>query len=171
MRTSSAMRRLRNTAVAAVAVASAACASGAGSPTGPSSAAGSTNALAAAAAACVAQVNDLRASVGDAPLAPSDRITSFSNEAARVDGQAHQAHKYFLETNGGNGTAFAENVIPWWKLSDWGSVDAIVRKGITQMWAEGPSGYHYANMHGRYTEMGCGISINNGEVTVSQDFR
>lgn len=127
--------------------------------------------MAAAAGACIDQVNQLRASVGDAPLSRSQRINEFSAEAARVDGEAHQAHKYFTETNGGHGTAMAENIIPWWRVSDYGSVDAVVRKGITMMWAEGSSGYHYVNMRGRYSEMGCGIAVLNGEVTVSQDFK
>ena len=52
-----------------------------------------------------------------------------------------------------------------------GSVRAIVRQGLSQMWAEGPGGSHYENMKGAYTEMGCGIFISNGEVTVSQDFK
>jgi hypothetical protein len=127
--------------------------------------------IAAATAACIDHVNQLRASVGDPALARSERIVEFSTEAAHVDGEAHQAHKYFLETNGGYGTALAENMIPWWKMAQWGSVDTIVRKGIDQMWAEGPSGYHYVNMRGGYSEMGCGIAVINGEVTVSQDFR
>jgi hypothetical protein len=152
-----------------VALASGGCAAG-GSPTSPS-AAGDPDVLAAATSACIAQVNQLRASVGDPPLARSDRIVQFSTEAAHVDGEAHQVHKYFTETNGGNGVAMAENMIPWWKVSQWGSVDAIVRKGIDQMWAEGATGYHYINMRGRYSEMGCGIAVINGEVTVSQDFR
>jgi hypothetical protein len=145
------------------------CAIG-GTPVEPSSMKGDADVIAAAAAACVDQVNQLRASVGDPPLARSSRIDQFSTEAARVDGEAHQAHKYFIETNGGHGVALAENVIPWWKVSDFGSISNIVRKGVTQMWDEGPSGYHYVNMRGRYSEMGCGIAVLNGEVTVSQDF-
>ena len=132
--------------------------------------AGDPSTIAAAVAACVDQVNGLRASVGDSPLNRSSRIDAFSAEAARVDGEAHEAHKYFLETNGGHGVALAENVIPWWKVSDWGSIQTIVRKGVTQMWAEGPGGHHYVNMRGNYSEMGCGIAVINGEVTVSQDF-
>jgi len=126
--------------------------------------------IAAAVSACIDQTNQLRASVGDAPLARSTSIDDFSTEAARVDGEAHQAHKYFIETNGGHGTALAENVIPWWKVPDYGSIANIVRKGVTMMWDEGPSGYHYVNMRGSYSEMGCGIAVLNGEVTVSQDF-
>ena len=142
-----------------------------GTPVEPSSMTGDPSAIAAAVAACVDQVNSLRASVGDPPLNRSSRIEAFSTEAARVDGEAHQAHKHFIETNGGYGTALAENVIPWWKVSDYGSISNIVRKGVTLMWEEGPSGYHYVNMRGGYSEIGCGIAVINGEVTVSQDFR
>jgi uncharacterized protein YkwD len=142
-----------------------------GTPVEPSSLAGDPAVIAAAAAACVDQTNQLRASVGEPPLARSSRIDAFSTEAAQVDGEAHQAHKHFIATNGGYGTALAENVIPWWKVSDYGSIQNVVRKGLTMMWEEGPSGYHYVNMRGRYTQMGCGIAVINGEVTVSQDFR
>jgi hypothetical protein len=127
--------------------------------------------IAAAVTACVDQVNALRASVGDPLLTRSDRIDAFSAEAARVDGEAHQAHKHFLATNGGHGTALAENLIPWWKVSDYGSIQTVVRRGLTMMWEEGPGGHHYVNMRGTYREMGCGIADLNGEVTVSQDFR
>lgn len=156
-------------AVTALSVAAVACAIG-GTPVEPSSMKGDPDVIAAATAACIDQVNQLRASVGDPALARSSRIDQFSTEAARVDGEAHQAHKYFTETNGGHGTALAENVIPWWKVSDYGSIANIVRKGVTMMWEEGPSGYHYGNMRGSYSEMGCGIAVLNGEVTVSQDF-
>ena len=142
-----------------------------GTPLEPSSINADPSAIAAAVTACIDQVNSLRASVGDPPLNRSSRIDAFSAEAARVDGEAHQAHKHFIETNGGHGTALAENVIPWWKVSDYGSISNIVRKGVTMMWEEGASGYHYVNMRGRYSEMGCGIAVINGEVTVSQDFR
>jgi len=146
-----------------------ACAVG-GNPVEPESVAGDPGTVAAAINVCIDETNALRASVGDPPLARSGNIDSFSTEAARVDGEAHQAHKYFLETNGGHGVALAENVIPWWKVSDWGSINNIVKKGVHQMWDEGPSGYHYVNMRGNYSQMGCGIAVINGEVTVSQDF-
>jgi len=120
---------------------------------------------------CVTQVNALRASIGEPPLTQSKQIDDFSAEAAQIDGLAHQEQKAFVETNGGNGLAMAENVIPWWKVSDWGSVENVVFHGIRQMWVEGPGSSHYANMTGRYTHMGCGVAVINGEVTVSQNFR
>ena len=161
---------IRATVALTLALGSGACALP-GTPVEPSSLAGDPATIAAAVTACVDQTNALRASVGDPPLKRSSRIEQFSTEAAQVDGEAHQAHKHFIATNGGHGTALAENVIPWWKVSDHGSIQNIVRKGITLMWEEGPSGYHYVNMRGRYSEMGCGIAVLNGEVTVSQDFR
>jgi len=127
--------------------------------------------LAAAAAVCVEQTNQLRASVGAPPLVRSSEIDAFSDEAAQVDGEAHQAHKYFFETDGGHGVATAENVVPWWKVSDWGTVETVVRKGVLQMWAEGPNGSHTVNIRGSFTQIGCGIAVINGEVTVSQNFR
>jgi uncharacterized protein YkwD len=118
---------------------------------------------------CVDEVNRLRASVGKAPLTRSEKIETFSTEAARVDGEAHETHKFFRQTNGG-GVARAENEIPWWELSRYGSVRAIIREGIADEWAEGPEGYHWQNFTGDYTEVGCGIAIKNGEVTITQDF-
>jgi len=45
------------------------------------------------------------------------------------------------------------------------------RKGLAQMWAEGPSGSHYQIMTGKYGQVGCGIYASGSEVNVSQDFR
>ena len=120
---------------------------------------------------CVDEINRLRGTVGAAPLLRDDTVEAFSNDAARVDGDAHEVHKYFRETVGGNGIARAENEIPWWSLSDWGSVRTIVKRGLAQEWAEGPGGGHYDNMTGAYTAVACGIAIKNGEVTITQDFR
>src|SRR5437867_4211919 len=94
---------------------------------------------------CIDEVNRLRASVGRTTLGRSDQIEYFSSEAARVDGEAHEAHKFFRQTNGG-GVARAENEIPWWKLSRYGSVKAIIREGLENEWAEGPGGSHWENI-------------------------
>jgi uncharacterized protein YkwD len=141
-----------------------------GGPVSPESVATDSDTVAATAAFCVDEVNRYRATAGLAGLTRSNTIDEFSNDAAHIDGEAHQVHTYFRMTNGGNGTARAENQIPWWKASQYGSVRAIVRQGLAQMWAEGPGGSHYENMKGGFTEMGCGIFISNDEVTVSQDF-
>ena len=136
----------------------------AGGPVSPGSVATDAGTLADSAAFCVEEVNRFRATVGAAPLTRSSRIDVFSTDAARVDGEAHQAHTYFRMTNGGNGTARAENMIPWWKASQYGSVRAIVKKGLATMWAQGPGGSHYENIRGNYSEMGCGVFISNSSV-------
>jgi len=136
----------------------------------PSTSSGSTD-LSADAGFCVDEINRLRGTVGAAPLRRDETVEAFSNEAARVDGEAHEVHKHFRDTVGGNGVARAENEIPWWSLYDWGSVRTIVTRGLAIEWAEGPGGGHYDNMTGAYTAVACGISIKNGEVTITQDFR
>jgi hypothetical protein len=141
-----------------------------GGPVSPDSVATDASTLAASTAFCVDEVNRLRASAGATPLAHSSRIDDFSTDAAKVDGEAHEAHAYIRMTNGGNGTARAETMIPWWKASQYGSVRAIVRQGLALMWQEGPGGSHYETMKGNYTEIGCGLFVSNDEVTVSQDF-
>jgi len=159
--------------VLAAAVSASACAIP-GSPMSPDSVETATEvaSLAADIAFCVEEVNRYRAQAGDAPLARSAALDAFSTEAARVDGQNRQPHFHFIATNGGPGIARAQNVIPFWKLSDHGSVRRIVRKGLEMMWDEGPGGGHYDTMRGPYTEIGCGVYVaENGEVTVSQDFR
>ena len=52
-----------------------------------------------------------------------------------------------------------------------GGVEPTIRQGLADMWAEGPGGGHYENMRGEYTELGCGIYIEDGSITVVQDFR
>ena len=167
-------RRILPTVVGAIAagflaVGAASCASR--NPTTPSSSSNGVPDLVAEAAFCVDEINRLRATVGAAPLVRSEEVEAFSTEASRVDGDAHIAHKYFRDTNGGNGTSTAENEIPWWSLSQWGSVRSIVRRGLAMEWAEGPGGGHYENMTGIYTRVACGFSVRNDEVTVTQDFR
>jgi uncharacterized protein YkwD len=140
------------------------------SPSAPGTSSGALD-LTADTAFCVDEVNRFRATIGVAPLTASNQIGEFSSEAARVDGAAHEAHKHFRQTNGGHGMARAENEIPWWTLARYGSVRTIIRDGLALEWAEGPGGSHYDNMTGAYSEIACGISIANGEVTITQDFR
>ena len=119
---------------------------------------------------CVQETNRYRASVGLSALSQSAALESYAATGARVDGKAHMGHSHFTSTKGG-GVALAENVIPWWPLAEYGSVQEVMRQGLAQMWAEGPGGTHYQIIAGRYTQVGCGVFVNNGEVTVVQDFR
>jgi hypothetical protein len=141
------------------------------SPTAPSQGSISASDQTADTAFCVDEINRFRSTIGAPPLTQSSAIEAFSTEASRVDGAAHQAHKYFRDTNGGNGVSLAENEIPWWLLSQFSSTRAVITKGLEMEWAEGPGGGHYDTMSGKYTEVACGISITSGEITVTQDFR
>lgn len=82
-------------------------------PTAADSVAAEVQNFASETAYCVSEINRLRATIGAAALAQTDRLESFATEAARVDTQEGVPHTHFRRTNGGNGTAFAENTIPW----------------------------------------------------------
>jgi uncharacterized protein YkwD len=120
---------------------------------------------------CIDEVNRFRSTMGLRALARSGQIDTFSTEAARVDTEAREPHKYFRQTDGGGGTSRAQNVVPWWQLSNYGSVRKVTREGLAMMWAEGPGGGHYETMKGNFSEIGCGFFVENGVVTVTQDFR
>ena len=120
---------------------------------------------------CVDLVNQYRATVRRSPLARSAKLEAFAAKAAANDGLAHVGHQYFGRTRGG-GVSHAENAIPWWPLASIdGGVRGALEQGTQMMWDEGPSGGHYRNMVGRYSEIGCGIFVNRGEVTIVQEFR
>jgi uncharacterized protein YkwD len=119
---------------------------------------------------CVDLVNQYRATVKRSPLARSEKLEAFAAKAAANDGRAHVGHQYFRRTRGG-GVSHAENSIPWWPLASVGGVRGALEQGLQMMWDEGPSGGHYRNMVGRYSEVGCGVFVNGGEVTIVQEFR
>jgi hypothetical protein len=116
---------------------------------------------------CVNEINRYRASVGRGPLLQSTALEIFATTAARTDGTAYRAHQHFLVTNG-EGTSKAETEILWWRGF---SVNAVIQKGLAQMWQVGPQGDHYDILVGPYSEVGCGVFVNGSEVTVAQDFR
>ena len=119
---------------------------------------------------CVSQTNQYRASIGRPALARSAALESYAAAAAPHDGAARGVHQYFRKTGGG-GVAFAENQVPWWPLPRYGSVREVMRHGLAMMWAEGRGGGHYNNIAGPYTEVGCGVFVDGGRVTVIQAFR
>ena len=116
---------------------------------------------------CAEETNRYRASVGLGPLIRSAALEDFAAHAATIDGAAHRAHDHFTSTNG-DGVSRAETEILWWRGF---TVQAVVQRGLAQMWQVGPGGEHYDIMAGPYSEIGCGIAVNGGEVTVTQDFR
>src|SRR5262245_22708460 len=149
-----------------------------GSPLGPSTDRNSRDdvspepsVISASAAAnlayCADETNRYRASVGLRPLVRSAALEDFAARAASVDGVAHAAHNHFVATNGA-GVSRAETEILWWRGF---SVQAVIQRGLAQMWNVGPGGDHYDIIVGPYSEIGCGIAVNGSEVTVTQDFR
>jgi uncharacterized protein YkwD len=119
---------------------------------------------------CVELVNHYRATIKRTPLTRSAALEAFAAKAAANDGVAHVGHQYFRRTRGG-GVSFAENSIPWWPMASVGGVRGALEQGLQMMWDEGPSGGHYRNMVARRSEIGCGIFVNGGEVTIVQEFR
>ena len=120
---------------------------------------------------CVEFTNAYRATLQLPAYPRASALDTFATAAAQNDGQSHMAHQHFYATNGG-GVSSAENMIPWWPLAQHHTIEQILRTGLAQMWAEGPGSGHYENMRStRYRTMGCGIYVNNGEVTVALEFR
>ena len=137
------------------------------SPTGATPAATGTANYASELAFCADQTNRYRASVGRPSLARSEALEDFAAQAAEHDALARVAHQHFVQTNGA-GVALAETEILWWRSN---AVNPVVEGGLAQMWRVGPGGEHYDIMSGNYTQIGCGVFVSNGEVTVAQDFR
>ena len=118
----------------------------------------------------MAEVNRYRRKLGLRPLRRASDLEACAAEGARADHASGQPHGHFVGTQG-CGIAFAENEIPRWPLDYAGSVTNTIKKGIADMWAEGPGGGHYENMKGDYTELGCGIFVDGSAVTVVQDYK
>jgi uncharacterized protein YkwD len=117
---------------------------------------------------CVEETNRYRATVGRPPLVRSAALERYADEGARADAASHTPHGHFSATGGG-GIAWAENEVPWWDGGP-GDVMNVIREGLAAMWSEGPGGGHYDNMTGDARELGCGIHVGGGAVTVVQDF-
>jgi hypothetical protein len=112
-------------------------------------------------------MNRYRATIGLRPLTRSSALEDFAAQAAEHDAQVRTPHAFFTRTNGA-GVARAETQVLWWKGF---AVRDVVRQGLAQMWRVGPGGSHYDIIAGNFSEVGCGVYIADGEVTISQDFR
>lgn len=116
---------------------------------------------------CRDEINRYRAGANRPPLARSQALEDFAARGAEIDHTVRIPHHHFTMTNGG-GTAAAETEILWWQG---GTVRTVIRQGLAQMWQAGVQGAHYRVLVGSYTEVGCGLFIDDGQVTVVQDFR
>ena len=121
---------------------------------------------------CVALTNRWRATVALRPLRRSELLERYAAEGAAADAVAGMAHHHIKTTPfPGMYTTLAENELLAGPLARYGSVRAVMEEGIAAMWAEGPSGAHYQTIVGPFTELGCGVAVLDGAVTVTQDFR
>jgi uncharacterized protein YkwD len=120
---------------------------------------------------CLDETNRYRASVGRPPLVRSAALDAYAAAGARADSRSRRPHQHFSTVALPQPyRELGENIIPWWRLEPGTSVRDILQRGLAGMWAEGPGGGHYENLVGPYTEMGCAILVDRGEVTVVQDF-
>jgi hypothetical protein len=46
-----------------------------------------------------------------------------------------------------------------------------MRAAMEGFYGEGPSGGHYQNLEGQFSQVGCGVYIANQRITLIQDFR
>lgn len=139
-------------------------------PTGTGSSGGGNSASSADLQFCVDETNRYRAMRSRPALSRSSALESFAADAARNDGQSKVGHQHFQRTNGG-GLSRAENELPWWPMNRFADVRDVMRQGIAGFYSEGPGGGHFENMTGTYTQLGCGVYLANGEITVTQEFR
>ncbi len=140
------------------------------STTSLSAAAAQTQATAADLAFCVQETNRYRAQAGKALLNRSATLENYAAIGAQVDATAKIAHTHFASTNGG-GVARAENEMLAAAVSIFGTIQEAMRQSIARFYAEGPSGGHYQNLEGPYTQVGCGVFVGSGLITFVQDFR
>ena len=150
------------TAIALLCLSASACALPSTTPTTPD-----TATLGASLQLCADEINRYRASIGRAALTRSASLEQFAADAAQHDATAGVPHTLFTKTNGG-GVAMAETELLLWPNR---TVQDVITKGLAQMWAAGPSGEHYSILAGPYSEVGCGIYVGSGEVSVTQDYR
>ena len=153
---------LASTTLVALCLAASACALPSTTPTTPDA-----TSLSASLQLCADEINRYRATIGRAPLKRSTSLEQFAADAAQHDATAGVPHTLFSKTNGG-GVSMAETELLLWPNR---TVQDVIKQGLAQMWAAGPSGEHYSILAGPYSEVGCGIYVSGGEVSVAQDYR
>lgn len=137
-------------------------------PANPSAVTSAAIGLEASLSFCTSEINRYRASVGLTALARSAELDAFSAAAVEYDHKARTPHAYHQRTSGGGGLSRAQNELLLWKGY---AVNEVIRRGLADMWAQGPQGTHYRTMTGPYSHVGCGVFVSGSEVSVSQDFR
>jgi hypothetical protein len=118
---------------------------------------------------CLSETNRYRAMANLAPLVISATLQTFADAGATADNASQTPHGHFLSANGAD-LGYAENEIPWVPYPSSGTVQQIIAQGLAAMWAEGAQGADFVNLVGPFIQMGCGITIGNGTITIVQDF-
>jgi len=129
---------------------------------------GGTDLYGDARARCVERTNELRASLG---LAPIPRLASAEpcvDGQAKSDSESGKAHGAFDACLGEveHWSGAGQNECP-----GYASVESTLGACLDMMWAEGPGGGHYDNMAGKSTHTACGFyTTPQGKVWMIQDF-
>jgi Cysteine-rich secretory protein family len=139
-------------------------------PTGSTTSNTPPSVTAADLAFCVGDVNRYRAQVGRPPLVESPSLEAFAAAGAQADAASGVPHSHFRATNGG-GIASAENELLTFDRQLAPTVQDAMHAANAIFWAEGSTGAHYQILVGSFTEVGCGVFVTGGAVTVVQDFR
>lgn len=153
----------------------AACGGGAGSAPEPPTPTPTPTPIAVTAADrqyCVDRINALRATIGRRGLRRGTALEAFGDAAAANDGQTGVSHQHGQATNGG-GVSLAENEVISWSVTQFGSVQGVVKAANEDLfWAEGPGGGHYQNIaNAQWTQVGCGFYVSGSSVTYTTEFR
>ncbi len=113
---------------------------------------------------CLDETNRYRALGNRSAVSHSPSLSDRARTAAEQDHATKQAHSYF-NSHPFNG---AENEALWWSGSN---VRQTIGQAIAFFYNEGPSGPHYQNLMGSYSEVGCGVATGGGGITFVQDLR
>ena len=132
------------------------------------------NAAASATAAdlafCVQDINAYRARVGIASrYSESAALETFAALGAQQDSVSGQAHGHFEGTLGG---AVGENELLNGSFTTGIGVQAAIQSANAQFFSEGPGGGHYEHLVSlTLRQVGCGVYIANGRITIVEDFQ
>jgi hypothetical protein len=153
------------------AVAASACGANDTAVTSPFSTSPAVSVTAADLAFCVQDINSYRARVGGlSNYGESPTMESFAAIGAQTDGVSGQAHSHFITTLGG--LAVSENEELNATFATGTTIQSAIQAADATFFAEGSTGSDYQHLvSSTLTEVGCGVYIANGHITIVEDFR
>lgn len=117
---------------------------------------------------CVSEANGYRAMVGAPALTESRSVETFAAAAAQSDAADGTPHAYYRSHLPVGNSAENEAAVALFGTT---TIQDDIRTAIGEFWSEGPSGGHYQNLVGPFTQLGCGLFVSTGMVLIVQDFR